>query len=60
MIVTGDGTGSSTDVPTPAQAGFVGIGTGGFYPTQFHDFNIKTMSLHLLFICKPLVFSAFP
>jgi len=60
VIVTGDGTGSSTDVSTPAQAGFVGIGTGGFYPAQFDDFNIRTMSLHLLLSANLLFFSAFP
>ena len=27
-------------VYTPSQAGFVAMGTGGFYPAQFDDFSI--------------------
>ncbi len=30
----------SSSVTTPAQGGYVAIGTGGFYPVQFDDFNI--------------------
>ena len=46
MTITGRGMGVSTLVNTPSQAGFVGVGTGGFYPAQFDDFSIVGGIIH--------------
>ena len=35
-----DGKVVSGSVSTPAQAGYVGMGTGGFYSAQFDDFYL--------------------
>lgn len=40
MIVTGAGAGMSTTVSVTPQAGFVAMGTGGYYPAQFDDFSV--------------------
>ena len=51
----GGGIESSTTVSTPAQAGFVGIGTGGFYPAQFDDFIILEGIHSTIITCAEMI-----